>query len=48
MRAAEILQQSVFVLTYDLTPHGVAVRGVQLTQIKTLVCTEEAKEIHGK
>lgn len=33
----EFPQWSGRVLTYDLTPHGVAVGGIQLTQVEALV-----------
>lgn len=46
LTGSKILQQCVSVLTYDLTPDCVAVRGVQLTQIKTLIWREETTEIH--
>lgn len=48
MSGAEVLQRGAAVLTYDLTPHCVAVRGVELTQIEALVWREETKEIHDK
>lgn len=44
----EILRRGAAALTYDLTPHRVAVRGVQLTQIEALVWREKTKEIHGR
>lgn len=47
LTGSNILQQSGSVLTDDLTPDCVTVRGVQLTQIKTLVWREDTDtEIH--
>lgn len=46
MSGAPIRQLGAAVLTYDLTPHCVAVGGVELTQIQTLVWREKTKEIH--
>lgn len=46
MTGSEVLRPSAPALTDDLTPDRVAVGGVQLTQIKTLVWREEPAKIH--